>query len=170
MLKRCLKNIYPPPKSQCPQATMPIFKTPNNTTRALSLGEKDIAYSVFGEVLCTDSIRLITAWWVLKGYAVSPNGWVYFHKDDFCDDFSNKSLSMRAWLVHELVHCWQYQQGMQVFYRALLNRKYRYRFQEGKNFLAYGIEQQAKMVEDFYVQRELKNNCDKWRACVPFLQ
>ncbi|WFF38641.1 type IV secretion protein Rhs [Moraxella nasibovis] len=143
--------------------------THTNAPRPLTQGERAIAHSVFGNHLDLDDIRLTTAWWVLRGYAVSPNGWVYFHRDDFCADFSDKSLHIRAWLVHELTHVWQIQQGMAVVRRAIFNRKYGYEFKKGKSFFNYGIEQQAKMVEDFYVRRELGKDCSAWRECVPFL-
>lgn len=149
-----------------PNLTKPSHKSP---PRPLTVGERHIAWSVFGEHLALDDIRLTVAWWVLKGYAVSPNGFIYFHKDDFCDDFSSKPLHIRAWLVHELTHIWQIQQGMAVFWRALFNRTYRYQFKDGKSFWQYGIEQQAKMVEDFYIQRELGKDCRQWQECVPFL-
>ncbi|WP_218016080.1 type IV secretion protein Rhs [Moraxella oblonga] len=146
------------------------MKLKTRPIRPLTDGECQMAKSVFGISLILDDIRLTTAWWVLKGYAVSPNGWVYFHKDDFCEDFSDKPLPIRAWLIHELTHCWQVQQGMAVVRRAIFNRKYRYVFQTGKSFFHYGIEQQAKMVEDFYIQRELGKDCTAWRECVPFLK
>lgn len=143
--------------------------THSKTVRPLTQGEKIIARSVFGDSLFLDDIRLATAWWVLKGYAVSPNGWVYFHADDFCADFSDKPLHIRAWLVHELTHVWQIQQGVAVLWRAMFNRKYHYDFSKDKVFFDYGVEQQAKMIEDFYVQRELGRDCRAWYECVPFL-
>lgn len=138
-------------------------------TRPLSHQERQIALSVFGDSLNLEPIRLKTAWWVIKGYAVSPNGHIYFHVDDFCADFGKESLNKRAWFVHELVHVWQVQQGMAVFWRALFNRRYRYGFVAGKHFLHYGIEQQARMVEDYYIRRELGRDCTPWLDCVPFL-
>ena len=42
-----------------------------------------MAISVFGDALKLGDIRLKTAWWVIQGYAVSPNGHVYFHPKDF---------------------------------------------------------------------------------------
>lgn len=147
-----------------------MMKLKTRPIRPLTAGEQAIAHSVFGNSLALDDIRLTTAWWVLRGYAVSPNGWVYFHQDDFCEDFSDKPLHIRAWLVHELTHIWQIQQGMAVVRRAIFNRKYGYEFKTGKSFFKYGIEQQAKMVEDFYVRRELGKDCTAWRECVPFLQ
>lgn len=137
-------------------------------SRPLTKGEKAIVYSVFGDALQLDNIRLKTAWWVLKGYAVSPNGHVYFHPADFCEDFSQQSLGQRAWLVHELTHIWQIQQGVQVFWRALLNRRYGYQLQPNRLFASYGVEQQARMVEDYYKRREQQQNEQPWVAMIPF--
>lgn len=138
--------------------------------RPLTDNEKRLANSMFGKTLDVQKVRLKTAWWVLKGYAVAPNGNVYFHKADWQDDFALQGLGGRAWLIHELTHAWQYQQGMAVFWRALFNRKYSYRFERGKPFLAYGIEQQAKMVEDFYIRREQCLDCTEWERCIVFLK
>lgn len=138
--------------------------------RKLTDGERQIARSVFGEALCLDEIHLKTAWWVIKGYAVSPDGNIYFHPDDWCEDFASQPLERRAWLVHELVHVWQVQQGIRVFWRAVFNRRYCYQWHKNKPFLSYGIEQQARMVEDFYIRRELGADCTAWYRCVPFLK
>ncbi|MGM8889049.1 type IV secretion protein Rhs, partial [Psychrobacter sp. 1U2] len=48
-------------------------------SRKLSSGEVKLARSVFGDSIDLDSVQLKTAWWVLKNYAVSPNGNIYFH-------------------------------------------------------------------------------------------
>ena len=136
--------------------------------RPLTEGEKAIAASVFGDTLQLDSIRLKTAWWVLKGYAVSPNGQVYFHPADFCDDFSTQNVYQRAWLIHELTHVWQIQQGVKVFWRALFNRRYAYQLQANKPFASYGVEQQARMVEDYYKKRELQQAYQPLLAFIPF--
>lgn len=137
--------------------------------RALTQSERELAYFVFKDTLCTDTIELQTAWWVLKGYAVSPNGNIYFHKDDFCADFAVQPLHIRAWFVHELVHVWQVQQGMAVLRRAFFDRRYRYVLIEGKPFWRYGIEQQAKIVEDWYVRTQTNQECSLWQACIPFV-
>lgn len=137
--------------------------------RALSEGEKQLAKSVFGDAIDLDSVRLKTAWWVLKGYAVSPNGNIYFHPDDWMADVSCETLTKRAWLIHELTHVWQVQQGQAVFWRALFNRRYQYRLRTGKSFFGYGIEQQARMVEEYYIRREMGRDCKAWQACLPFV-
>ncbi|MFC0819936.1 hypothetical protein [Moraxella marmotae] len=83
--------------------------------------------------------------------------------------FAKKNLAHRAWLIHELTHVWQRQQGICVFWRALFNRRYRYRLKADKSFWRYGVEQQARMVEDFYIRCERGEDCTAWRQCIPFL-
>ena len=139
-------------------------------SRPLTAGERTIVYSVFGDKLDTSKIQLKTAWWVLKNYAVSPNGNVYFHPDDWIEDFAKVGLGKRSWLIHELTHVWQLQQGVKVVRGAIINRRYDYVFKQGKSFFTYGIEQQARMVQDYYIRREQGKDCIAWQTCIPFLQ
>lgn len=145
-----------------------ILKRSSQQSRLLTTGERAIAHSVFGDSLALDDIRLKTAWWVLKHYAVSPNGNIYFHPDDWVADFSQQSIAQQSWLVHELTHVWQLQQGVAVLRRAVLDRRYRYQLVTDKPFLAYGIEQQAQMVQDYFVQRARGQDCSALAACIPF--
>lgn len=138
-------------------------------SRHLSTGEIALAYSVFGDSLDTTEIRLKTAWWVLKNYAVSPNGNIYFHSADWITDFSSSALGKQSWLIHELTHVWQLQRGLKVVRGALINRRYSYVLQTGKSFFHYGIEQQARMVQDYFVRRQLGQNCQDLEECIPFL-
>ncbi len=137
--------------------------------RALTQGEVTLAHSVFGADFDVATVRLKTAWWVLKHYAVSPNGNIYFNKHNWIDDFSQASLSKQGWLIHELTHVWQLQQGLKVIRGALINRQYDYVFEQGKTFFNYGIEQQARMVQDYFLRREQGLDCGAWQACIPFL-
>ena len=139
-------------------------------SRPLTEAEIQMAQSVFGTKFDLSEVRLKTAWWVLKNYAVSPNGNIYFHPKDWVEDFSNQSLGKRSWLIHELTHVWQLQQGLKVVRGAVVNRRYDYILAEGKSFFSYGIEQQARMVQDYYLRRELGKDCQPWQACIPFLQ
>ena len=139
-------------------------------SRFLTVGEIDLAYSVFGDSLNTSEIQLKTAWWVLKNYAVSPNGNIYFNSADWITDFSAASLGKKSWLIHELTHVWQLQRGLKVLQGALINRRYSYVLQAGKPFLNYGIEQQARMVQDYFIRRHLGQDCQAFEACIPFLQ
>ncbi|WP_413189796.1 type IV secretion protein Rhs [Psychrobacter sp. AT9] len=138
-------------------------------SRYLTAGEIALAHSVFGDSIKLDEVQLKTAWWVLKHYAVSPNGNIYFHPADWIADFSHASIGKQSWLIHELTHVWQLQQGLKVVRGALVDRRYDYVLETGKSFFRYGIEQQARMVQDYFVRRQLGKDCQDLEACIPFL-
>ena len=168
-------DLPPPPPAAArlpnPPAKLGLFERLRvhfiRYTRALTEGERRLAVSVFGDALDLDKVQLKTAWWVMRGYAVAPNGHIYFHPSDWRDDFSGERLVLRAWLIHELTHVWQAQQGRAVFWRALVNRRYHYVL-DGKRFTSFGIEQQARMVEDYYLRREQGLDITAWQTSVPF--
>lgn len=137
--------------------------------RQLTLGEQALAQSVFGDQLDLSSVRICAARWVLRHYAVSPNGHVYFHPQDWRRDFSTASLGVQSWLIHELVHVWQYQQGIKVVRKALLNRRYQYRLKSERKFLTYGVEQQAQMVQDYFLKSRRGEDCQALAQCIPFI-
>lgn len=138
-------------------------------SRKLTQGEIALAQSVFGKHICLEDVQLKTAWWVLKNYAVSPNGNIYFHPTDWTADFASETLGKQSWLIHELTHVWQLQQGLKVVRGALINRRYDYVLETGKSFFAYGIEQQARMVQDYFIRRQRGEDCRPWQQCIPFL-
>ncbi len=138
-------------------------------SRALNANEVALARSVFGDSIVLDDVRLKTAWWVLENYAVSPNGNLYFHPANWIEDFSQASLAKQGWLIHELTHVWQLQQGLKVIRGALINRRYSYKLIQGKSFFKYGIEQQARMVQDYFLRRARGQDCEDLQACIPFL-
>ena len=137
--------------------------------RLLTLGEKQLAYSVFGSSLQIDDIKILAHRAVFKDYAISPNGNIYFHPKSWCEDFSKRSLQQQSWLIHELLYVWQIQQGLAVVRKALFDRQYHYVLEQGKLFLNYGIEQQAQMVQDYFIQKQRGQNCQAYEACIPFL-
>lgn len=147
----------------------PSLNRSQQRSRKLAAGEIALARSVFGDRIRLDNVELKTAWWVLKNYAVSPNGNIYFHPADWVADFSQCSLSKQSWLIHELTHVWQLQQGLKVVRGAIMNRRYAYVLEVGKPFLNYGIEQQARMVQDYFVSRHHGRDCRDFESCIPFL-
>jgi len=145
------------------------LKKVESKSRLLTVGEIALARSVFGNTIRLDEVQLKTAWWVLKNYAVSPNGNIYFHPADWITDFSRASLSKQSWLIHELTHVWQLQQGLKVVRGAVMNRRYDYVLETGKSFFKYGIEQQARMVQDYFTRRQRGQDCRDLENCIPFL-
>lgn len=69
-------------------------------------------------------------------------------------DFTGTSLAIQALYVHELCHIWQYHTGRLTAWRYLTRRenwKYHYQFEPGKPFDAYPIEEQADLLQDWYL-------------------
>ncbi|MDN5511828.1 type IV secretion protein Rhs [Acinetobacter sp.] len=138
-------------------------------SRKLSAGERRLAESVFGPHLQLDAICIVAHRAVLKNYAISPNGHIYFNPKNWCEDFSKMSLGKQSWFIHELTHVWQIQQGVAVVRKALFDRKYHYVLEQGKQFLQYGVEQQAQMVQDYFIKKMRGEECGAYEACIPFL-
>ena len=145
------------------------LKATKRRSRQLTAGEIALARSVFGDSIRLKQVQLKTAWWVLENYAVSPNGNIYFHPADWVTDFSQCSLAKQSWLIHELTHVWQLQQGLKVVRGAMIDRRYDYVLATGKPFFNYGIEQQARMVQDYFISRQRGRDCQGFESCIPFL-
>ena len=139
-------------------------------SRSLTLGERNLAYSIFADALSLDEIQIVAHRLILPHYAMSPNGHIYFNQQDWCEDFSQCSLAKQSWLIHELTHVWQIQQGESVIRKALFDRRYDYILTQGKLFLQYGIEQQAQMVQDYFLKKASGQNCAPYEQCIPFLK
>lgn len=137
--------------------------------RYLTQGERQLAREIFAHHLALDDIQIVVHRLILKGYALSPNGNIYFHPDDYCIDFSQQNIALQGWLIHELVHVWQIQQGIPLIRKALLDRRYHYLLEQGKHFLDYGLEQQAQMVQDYFMRKKSGKQCDDLAQCIPFL-
>ena len=137
--------------------------------RLLTHAEKQLAMSVFGTSIKLEHIQIVAHRLVLKNYAISPNGNIYFHPENWCEDFTQDTILKQSWFIHELVHVWQYQQGVKLIRTALFDRKYNYVLQQGKQFFQYGIEQQAQMVQDYFIRLHTGQPCQDLAKCIPFI-
>jgi len=126
--------------------------------RPLTPGECALARSVFGNALDPAPVRVRRSRFFPfqpRGTVMAPMGHIHFHPGnaDYRDDFSGAPLSLRGLFIHELVHVWQTQQRGR-FYLPLARHpfcRYDYRFEPGKPFTAYGIEQQAELVRHAFL-------------------
>lgn len=130
--------------------------------RPLTPGECALAGGVFGSDLDFAPVTLRKGKWFPfqpRRVVMAPDGHVWFHPQgtEWRDDFSVASLGSRALLVHELVHVWQRQQGVNLVLRRHPFARYAYTLVPGKPFAAYGIEQQACIVQDAFLLSEGAN-------------
>ena len=124
--------------------------------RPLSGGERAIAARVFGTALDPDLVRIRRAKWFMLQPAwvtMAPDGDIWLHPNGglWSLDYSIEPLPWRALFVHELTHVWQHQQGINLLLARRPFARYTYLpLTPGKPFAAYGIEQQAVIVEHWY--------------------
>ena len=132
---------------------------PHPLRRRLTDGEQALAASVFGTALDAAAVTIRREkFWLLhpRRVTMAPNGHIWCHPegDNWCADYAAAALGLKAHFVHEMVHVWQHQQGINLFLRRLPFARYRYALLPGKPFQRYGIEQQACIVADAFLLRE----------------
>lgn len=88
---------------------------------------------------------------------MAPHGHLHFHPhgEQYCEDFSQVSLSRQGLFIHEMVHVWQAQQHG-WWYLPLVrpfSRRYDYSLRPGWPLERYGIEQQGEIVRHAFLLR-----------------
>ena len=126
--------------------------------RPLTPGERALAAEMFGRSLDPDPVRIHRAKWFPfqpRNVAIAPDGHIWFHPEGglWRADFADAPLRMQAFLIHELAHVWQHQQGIRLWLRRHPFCRYAYRVAPRKPLSRYGIEQQAMIVEHAFTAR-----------------
>lgn len=89
-----------------------------------------------------------------KHVGMSPNGEIYFRKEEYLADFSKTSdYSTQHFFIHELAHVWQHQQGQWVRLRGAFSwaADYNYNLEQNKTLTDYSLEQQASIIADYWL-------------------
>lgn len=124
--------------------------------RALTGGEKDIARVVFGREIDLDAVRIQQAPPAPFAAMVPHRRTIVFSMWRAARDFSDALAAERGWFVHELAHVWQARRGVLLAaakLRAIGREAYAYRWEPGKLFGDYNIEQQAEIARHLYLAR-----------------
>ncbi|WP_332773468.1 hypothetical protein [Phenylobacterium sp.] len=124
--------------------------------RALTDGERRLSDEVFGAALDLARIRIFSI--PIWNRPFVPNGrLVVWPAMGAYADFSQAPLWIRSVLVHELVHVWQAQSGVNLPLAKLRcgdgPASYAYDPTDGREFSALNIEQQAMVVQHSYLAR-----------------
>jgi hypothetical protein len=127
--------------------------------RALTAGELGEIRWMFGTTAGIERARVFPHnFWAPfpNRRAMTPDGNIYFHGDDYREDFSSHAvpLRLRALFLHESTHLYQhYVLGYRLMISGPFDRNYAYELEPGKKLRDYGIEQMGQIVEDFYTLR-----------------
>jgi hypothetical protein len=122
--------------------------------RALTEGEHAICGEVFGAGLDAGRVRIFSLPIWRRPFV--PNGrLMIWPADSALADFSTAPLWLASILVHELVHVWQAQNGVNLPLAKLMagdgRAAYAYDLDDGRNFSQLNIEQQAMVVQHAYL-------------------
>ena len=122
-----------------------------------------MARGVFGDAIDYARVRLSTRRWGRFAIALGSNvSFPAWHPPP--EDFAGAQAETRAWLIHELVHVWQFQTRplwtLASWARLVLAGGYRrglpgYRYGWPlKPWRAHNLEQQAAIIEHAFLLRE----------------
>lgn len=124
--------------------------------RALTSGEIALARGVFGDAIDYERAAVANRKWAFfqpPRVTMAPCGCIHFHPKGglYRDDFATAPLHLKGLFVHELVHVWQWQQGIFLPLRRHPFCRYGYSLKPGWPLARYGLEQQAEIVRHVFL-------------------
>jgi len=138
--------------------------TKPDTTRPLAAGEVAMAREVFGDALRYDTVRI----WAQplrrfdRAFVAGRwfgRDWIVWPAASLLPDYSAPEVPLRqaSVLIHELVHVWQAQQGLNLLWAKLKAgdgpAAYAYELRDDTLWERLNLEQQAMAVEDEFRRR-----------------
>jgi len=127
-------------------------------SRLLTEPERALARGMFGDAIDLDTVRLHRKKWFPfqpRKVTMAPHGAIHFHPkgDAYCECFASNTIGWQGHLIHELVHVWQHQRGVNLVLRRHPFCRYSYSIKPGWTLDRYGIEQQAEIVRHTFLLR-----------------
>lgn len=133
------------------------------TPRPLTTGEAALARSVFGDTIDYARVTITDKKYMPfqpQGTAMAPNGHLYMY-GCYKDDYSREHDGWKSHFIHEMTHVWQQQNNilnpvreavkLSITFKFNYNAAYDYKLEQGKDLLAYNMEQQASIVQDYFM-------------------
>ena len=128
-------------------------------TRTLSDEERKTANTIFGSSINYDLVRIDD--YAVIGPSFSDREYTSFHTINGWGDMSDDTL------IHELVHVWQYETSGAIYMPQAIHAQvwgegYKYKSvaglkaakNAGKDIRSFNREQQAQIVQDFYLIKQ----------------
>lgn len=133
--------------------------------RALTSGEITLAKRLFKDSLDYTKVKIHNKKYIFvqpDNSGMTPNGQIYaVGARTYSNDYAIEGPSLRGFFIHEMAHVWQFQlnilspvsAAIAEALRHLGNyaKAYEYELVAGKDLLKYRIEQQAQIIQDYYL-------------------
>lgn len=133
--------------------------------RAPTPGEINLAKRVFKDSVDYTKVKIHNKKYIFvqpDNSGMTPNGEIYaVGSRTYSNDYALEGPRLRGFFIHEMAHVWQYQLNILSPASAatsefILNgfdyaKAYEYELVTGKDLLKFRIEQQAQIIEDYYL-------------------
>lgn len=132
-------------------------------SRKLTAGETALARRVFGNSIDYDAVTISEGKFIAfqpYGTAMAPNGHLYMY-GCYKDDYSHENDRWQSHFIHEMTHVWQQQNKvlnpvaeamkLSLKFRFNYDAAYDYKLDGKKDLLDYNMEQQASLVQDYFM-------------------
>jgi len=136
----------------------------------MTAAECVLAREVFGDAIALEKVRVFRAPWPFVRAFVPGRwfgrNWIVWPHRSYRDDLAAGPISQQAVLVHELVHVWQAQNGVNLLLAKIRAgdsaQSYAYTVSDTCHWDGLNIEQQAMVIEHrFRLSRGLKVPADR---------
>lgn len=133
--------------------------------KEIKLNEKELSLlqSVFGDSIDYSKVKIYSGGiWSYKSTRTVGNS-IYFQEDYEFEKHRDLTY-IRSILIHEFVHIWQYQNfGWKYAFGSMFDQlisfiftgkrigAYQYKLEENKKLTGYGFEQQAQIIQDYWL-------------------
>ncbi len=131
--------------------------------RKLTASEIELAKIVFKDQLDYDKIKIHNKKFIFfqpDNSGMAPNGDIYIVGCCYSDDYGKADNGAKKFFIHEMTHVWQKQNKIldpileavkeQIKHKFNYAQAYCYKIEGEQDFLSFGMEQQASIVEEYY--------------------
>ncbi|WP_413716406.1 vgr related protein [Sphingomonas sp. R1] len=149
---------HPADPNPSPDDPRPSTSPSRRDGRPLTAAERALVRETFGDAIDVDPVRVHRRPWFPfqpRNVTMAPRGHLHFHPagSAYRACFAEAGLGLQAHFIHEMVHVWQHQQGLNLVLRRHPFCRYHYTIKPGWTLARYGIEQQAEIVRHVFLLR-----------------